>query len=74
VHARVAEDLPEQLVEATNATTFTIRFTSERSPISAFTAAIALSAHCCAHATASSCVTSPPTLPVVMSSPDFIGS
>ena len=29
-----------------------------------FTAAIALSAHCCAHATASSGLTSPPTLPV----------
>ena len=38
------------------------------------TAAIALSAHCCAHATASSWVTSPPTLPVVISSPARIGS
>ena len=39
--------------------------TKARSPISAFTAAIALSAHCWAHSTASSGLTSPPTLPVV---------
>ena len=41
-------------VEATNATTLTIRLTFARSPISALTAAIAFSAHCWAHSTASS--------------------
>ncbi len=61
-------------VEATNATTLTIRFTWERSPISARTAASALSAHWRAHSTASSAVTSPPTLPVVISRPSRIGS
>ena len=61
-------------VEATNATTLTTRFTRSRSPISALTAAIAFSAHCCAHATASSGLTSAPTLPVAISSPERIGS
>ena len=61
-------------VEATNATTLTIRFTCDRSPTSARTAASALSAHCRAHSTASSAVTSPPTLPVVISWPSRIGS
>ena len=36
--------------DATKTTTFTTRFTSDRSPISALIAAIALSAHCCAQA------------------------
>ena len=61
-------------VEATNATTLTIRLTFDSSPISARTAASALSAHCRAHSTASSAVTSPPTLPVVISWPSRIGS
>ena len=61
-------------VEATNATTLTTWATRSRSPISDFTAAIALSAHCCAHSVASSGLTSPPTLPVTISSPLRIGS
>ncbi len=61
-------------VEATKATTLTMRLTASRSPISAFTAAIAFRAHCWAQATASSSLTSPPTLPVTMSSPERIGS
>ena len=39
-----------------------------------FTAAMALRAHCSAHPFASSGLTSPPTLPVSISSPFFIGS
>ncbi len=61
-------------VEAMKHTTLTTRVTASRSPISAFTAAMALSAHCWAQATASSGDTSPPTLPVAISSPDRIGS
>ena len=41
-----------------------------RGGTSARIAASALSAHCCAHSTACSAVTSPPTLPVAISSPD----
>ena len=61
-------------VDATNATTLTIRFTFASSPTSARTAAMALRAHCRAHASASSGVTSPPTLPVAISWPSRIGS
>ena len=61
-------------VDATNTTALTIRLTCERSPSSALTAASALSAHWRAHSPASSGVTSPPTLPVVISCPSRIGS
>jgi hypothetical protein len=61
-------------VDATNATTLTTCCTFARSPTTDRTAAIAFSTHCWAQAVASSGVTSPPTLPVTMSSPFLIGS
>jgi hypothetical protein len=61
-------------VEAMNATTLTTRVTAESEPSSARIAASAFSAHWRAHATASSWLTSPPTLPVAISCPSRIGS
>ena len=45
-----------------------------RSPATDLIAAIALSAHCWAHAVASSTVTPWPTLPVAINAPSRIGS